>query len=761
MVAIFEQPVYPDENEIRRLQTLVSQSAIALQNLRSLEDTIRKAAQLETAAEIARDTSSTLSLDDLLNRSVNAVRERFGYYHASIFLLDESKQFAVVQASTGEAGAQMIAQKHKLQVGSNSIIGRVTGNGESLVVNDVRQNANHRPHPLLPDTKAELGIPLKIGARVIGALDVQDDDENTFREDDIIVLRTLADQISVAIDNAQSYARVEQAVEETRQRVQELTLIAKASETLASAPLETREIAATIAQQLLEILPNHNSASITLQQGDEMIPLAIVERKNGQLQQHENPEKRNFNLNDYPATRSVLENLTHQVFNISAENIPAEEKAHMQRYNIGSLAIMPLSVKGQSIGIIDLESSQPYHFSAEEFNLITTIANQAGISIDNARLYEEQTETAEQLRELDRLKSQFLANMSHELRTPLNSIIGFSRVIMKGIDGPVTDLQHQDLSAIYNAGQHLLKMINDILDISKIDAGKMELAFEDVILDDVVNSVMSTARGLVKDKPVQLVTAIEENLPMITADSTRIRQILLNFLSNAAKFTDEGSITVTVRKQLNENNAPEIYIAVTDTGIGIAPADQKDLFEPFTQVDGSATRASGGTGLGLSITRLLVELHGGRIGIDSDIGKGSTFYFTLPIQDEAPPQNTQGQTTVLAMDDDQQVLQLYERYLGGSEFTLVKLTEPQRTVELAIEIQPFAIMLDIMLPNHDGWQILEELQNTPQTRNIPVIICSIADEVEKGFDLGATDYLKKPILAEDLLNSLSRIQEYS
>ena len=398
-------------------------------------------------------------------------------------------------------------------------------------------------------------------------------------------------------------------------------------------------------------------------------------------------------------------------------------------------------------------------YTSSQLDLAMTLANQAAVALDNARLYEEQRKTAEELRELDKLKSQFLANMSHELRTPLNSIIGFSRVIMKGIDGPITDIQEQDLSAIYNAGHHLLKMINDILDISKIDAGKMELTFEDVYLPDIIESVMSTARGLIKDKPVRLITAIADDLPTITADSTRVRQILLNLISNSAKFTDEGSITVTARKQTGANGQPEIYISVTDTGIGITPEDSKKLFQPFVQVDGSPTRKTGGTGLGLSITRLLVELHGGEINLESDIGKGSTFYFTLPVHGKkAQPVDGESSAVVLSIDNDPRVIQLYEQYLSNSRYQITPLTDPSRAIELAREIQPFAITLDIMLPGHDGWQILQGLQEDPETKHIPIIICSILEDTGKGLKLGAHEYLTKPILKDDLMRALNRIK---
>jgi CheY-like chemotaxis protein len=357
------------------------------------------------------------------------------------------------------------------------------------------------------------------------------------------------------------------------------------------------------------------------------------------------------------------------------------------------------------------------------------------------------------------MKSQFLANMSHELRTPLNSIIGFSRVILKGIDGPTTELQQQDLTAINSAGQHLLNLINDILDISKIEAGKMELAFQDnVSIHDVINGAMSYAIGLTKDKPIELERAIAPDLPLIRADATRVRQVLINFLQNAVKFAEEGTITVKANLQADPNGRPEILVSVMDTGIGISLEDQKKLFQPFSQVDASATRKTGGSGLGLSISRLLIEMHGGRVGVISDTGKGSTFYFTLPAPYVEPESTSPTENRiVLAIEDDRQVISLYERYLREHNYKVIALTDPFQAVERAREVKPFAITLDVMMPNRSGWQVLEALKSDEVTRTIPVIICSIISDQEKGFSLGATDYLTKPILQDDLANALNRL----
>jgi signal transduction histidine kinase/DNA-binding response OmpR family regulator len=634
---------------------------------------------------------------------------------------------------------------------------------------------------LLPDTKAEMAIPLKIVSRqvgdliegqpvIIGALDVQANNTDAFSPDDVAVLQILADQLAVAVDNARSYEMAQLAVSETRQRAQEMEDLYQASQSLSRTSLGLFEVAQTILRSFIELLFVED-ASISLYDpvSDQLNILAdAVINETGEMVLKDNVDLEKYSLSDYPATSRVMETLQPVVLQVNDPYADTEELAYMRANQVQTLVILPLATKGQALGIIELEFlSRPRRFDPAQINLMLTMANSSATALENAQLYEEQRKTAEKLRELDKLKSQFLANMSHELRTPLNSIIGFSRVILKGIDGPTTDLQQQDLTAIYTAGEHLLKLINDVLDISKIEAGKMELAFDEQIdIVELINAAVSTAEGLTRDKPIRIETDIQPNIPMVRADPTRIRQVMINLLSNAAKFTEEGVIRLFARTQLGPDGTPlahrpEVWVGVQDTGPGIDKMHQVQLFEPFTQVDASPTRKVGGTGLGLSISRLLIEMHGGRIGVESELGKGSLFYFTLPLPYEEPaPEIVDGSIngkTILVIDDDPNVIKLYERYLSPYGYQIIPLSDSSQAVAQAAQIMPYAITLDIMMPRYDGWQVLEELKANPSTQNIPVIICSILENLEKGYSLGAVDYLTKPILENDLLNALQRL----
>ncbi|MCB8981805.1 MAG: GAF domain-containing protein [Ardenticatenaceae bacterium] len=288
---------------------------------------------------------------------------------------------------------------------------------------------------------------------------------------------------------------------------------------------------------------------------------------------------------------------------------------------------VPLLQDNKPIGLINVQSYEQYAYGDSDIQLLRSIATQTSLAIANAQLFAQTQQQNEDLRQLDQLKTQFLANMSHELRTPLNSIIGFSRVILKGIDGPITTAQEEDLQSIHSNGQHLLMLINEILDMAKIEAGKMTLNFETVNLHTAVAPTYDTIRGLIDSSKVNFIWNVPEDLPEIKVDPIRLRQILLNLLSNAAKFTEEGEIRLHA---YTENDMVHIY--VEDTGIGIATEDFDKLFMPFAQVDSSTTRTASGTGLGLPITKWLIEMHGGSIKFTSRVNEGSTFHVILPVQ---------------------------------------------------------------------------------------------------------------------------------
>ncbi len=417
----------------------------------------------------------------------------------------------------------------------------------------------------------------------------------------------------------------------------------------------------------------------------------------------------------------------------------------------GRLTVPILGQQDSILGVVEFER-QPDEtpWTEDDKELVASISQQLALAIQDMRSYQLTQQALDELRRADQLKTEFLANMSHELRTPLNSIIGFSRVILKGLDGPVTETQKQDLSAIYNAGQHLLGLINNILDFSKIESGKMDLVFSEVDVSEIIDSVMDTAAGLVKGLPIELKREVPERLPMVWGNGIRIRQVLLNLLSNAAKFTEEGIIGISAH--ISEDiEKREIILSVFDSGPGIAEENLKKIFEPFSQVDSSPTRLHSGTGLGLSICRYLVELHGGKIWVESTPGEGSTFSFTLPItiaalEEEVP----EGMPLFLAAYTHHGKLDFLRDLVEEANFAIVTLFDLQDIIPKAIDLQPKVILIDPTLPNGLGWKLALDIKSYPDTRNIPIKVFSPLDEFESGFDLGIGEIITKPLNKESL-----------
>lgn len=386
-------------------------------------------------------------------------------------------------------------------------------------------------------------------------------------------------------------------------------------------------------------------------------------------------------------------------------------------------------------------------------------------------------ESDEKMREAKRVaeaanlaKSQFIANMSHELRTPLNAVIGYSEMLQEEYEELTAEEILDDLHKINASGKHLLSLINDVLDLSKIESGKMEIFNETFDILKMMQDVLVTVDVLIKRKQNCLVFQPNDNLGLMFGDLTKIRQVLLNLLSNAAKFTENGTITLTI-DLFEKQEQSWVNFTIQDTGIGIAPAQQQHLFQAFQQVDGSTTRKYGGTGLGLVISKRLIEMMGGTICLQSDLGQGTKFVVSLPTKTVIPHhlpiiESSQAQipikdnqVTILVIDDDVTVRELLTRHLHRLGYHVVVAEDGQKGLQLAKQIRPNAITLDVMMPGVDGWMVLSELKKDEQLQNIPVIMLSMVENQELGYALGAADYLLKPIDQKQLLNVLQKYRQ--
>jgi len=380
----------------------------------------------------------------------------------------------------------------------------------------------------------------------------------------------------------------------------------------------------------------------------------------------------------------------------------------------------------------------------------------------------------ERAEDANRAKSTFLANMSHELRTPLNAVIGYSEMLREEVADAGKPELVPDLDRIHGAGKHLLALINDILDLSKIEAGKMDLFMEEFPVAHLVGDVVSTIEPLMEQNRNHLSVECTDEGTM-RADLTRVRQVLFNLLSNASKFTQDGSVSLRVSRESGERE--ELVFVVADTGIGMTPGQLEGLFQPFTQADASTTRRYGGTGLGLTISRRICQMMGGDIAVSSEPGRGSRFTARIPARvadprahadrENEPPVfadvpslppvgATQAGPHVLVIDDDPTARDLLRRILLKEGFRVRLAENGAEGVRLAREQRPDVITLDLLMPGMDGWAVMNQLKADPETSDVPVILVTMTDEQRMGFALGAADYMTKPIDPDRLVSTLAR-----
>ncbi len=608
--------------------TLATAKAVALLLVKfgiTLEGHIKERTEyLEIGAEMSRQLTAILDFNELLQYVVNHLQNDFDFYYVHIYLVEKETGDLVMVEGSGEVGRKLKARGHRLRSGQG-IVGAVVNTNEHFLSNDVDQTPNFFRNPLLPDTNSELAVPLRKRDQVLGVLDVQSQERGRFGMEDIALMQSIANQLAIAIDNARLMSATQSANIRLEERTQQLETIVQIS----------RQLTGTLKlDDLLRYVVNRLQSEFNFYH----VHIYLVDEETGDLVMYEGSGDVGQQLkakgHRLQAGKGIVGTVsrTNQHFLCNdVDKVSNFVRNPLLPHTNSELAV-PLRKGELVLGVLDIQSEQRDNFSPDEVSLMQSIADQAAIAIDNARLLADKQATIVKLQEVDRLKSEFLTTMSHELRTPLNSILGFADILLQGIDGDLGEYALNDIQLIYNSGQHLLALINDILDISKIEAGMMEIVPDALEIDEVTGDIYSTCTLLVKDKPVEIIFDIPADLPKIYADKTRLKQILLNLVNNAIKFTHHGS--VTVQAKISEQFPDKMYFTVTDTGIGIPAEKQQTLFERFKQADMSKTRIYGGTGLGLAICKKLVQMHGGEIGFKSQANVGSEFYFTIPLVKE-------------------------------------------------------------------------------------------------------------------------------
>ncbi|HEX9618383.1 MAG TPA: GAF domain-containing protein [Anaerolineales bacterium] len=691
-------------SDVRLLQTLANSLAVALENARLFEETQRllketeqRAAELAAINRVSNALVAEQNLDALIQIAGEQLRQIFNADIAYVALLDPETKLILFPYQYGE-------EFSVLQLGEG-LTSKIIESGKPLLINqDIEQRrAALGAKRVGKQARSYLGVPIFVGRQAIGAISVQSTQtEGRYTEDDVRLLSTIAANVGTAIRNANLFDEI------NYQKKYYEMIIANSP---AAIILLDEEAKVTGWNPAAERLFGYSRAEAMGRDVDNLVA------NQEQIQAEAAAASR----------RGIIEGQVHLIAKRTRKDGTLVDVEIMA---------LPVIVDGRQTGYIAI-----YHDITE-----LQRARQEAIRANQA-------------------KSAFLANMSHELRTPLNAIIGFSRIVKRKAEGVLPEKQVENLDKVLVSAEHLLGLINTVLDIAKIEAGRVEVQPSTFTVENLVDLCINTSQPLVRSG-VRLVKEVQPGLPLAHSDQDKVKQIVLNLLSNAAKFTHAGQITL--RAALEDGL---LALSVSDTGIGIPPEALDRIFEEFQQVDTSTTRQYGGTGLGLSISRSLARLLGGEMSVSSQVGEGSIFTLTVPLHygeqpgkaslaaaDVSPePAPQTGQPVVLAIDDDPDVVYLLGENLAEAGYQVIGASSGQEGMQKARSLKPFAITLDIMMPNKDGWQVLHELKSDPDTRSIPVILLSIIDNKELGYRLGAADYLVKPFDQDDMLAALQRL----
>jgi signal transduction histidine kinase len=463
--------------------------------------------------------------------------------------------------------------------------------------------------------------------RVVGAIAVGHRDAGAFTDAHVGLLRTFADQAVIAIENVRLFKELEARTADLTRSVEQLTALGEVGRAVSST-LDVETVLSTIVSRASQLASADGCSIFEYDEGTEQFELrathnddtAFVEALRAvPLRKGEGLMGRAAEMREPIQIPDITQPGAYQ----------SSVRDTLIRFGYRALLAVPLLREDQIIGSLSFNRKAPGEFPPEVVDVLKTFATQSALAIQNARLFREIADKSAQLEAASRHKSEFLTNMSHELRTPLNAIIGFSEVLTERMFGELNDKQAEYLKDIHASGTHLLSLINDILDLSKIEAGRMDLERSDFDLPNAIENALILVRERANRRGITLGSTIDERLRVIGGDERKVKQVLLNLLSNALKFTPEGG-RIDVGARLHDHVAE---VSVADSGIGIAPADQDAVFEEFRQV-GAADKKAEGTGLGLALSRKFIELHGGRIWVESQVGVGSTFTFTLPVRRE-------------------------------------------------------------------------------------------------------------------------------
>jgi GAF domain-containing protein/CheY-like chemotaxis protein/anti-sigma regulatory factor (Ser/Thr protein kinase) len=775
VILIYRHEVRPfTEGHIALMETFADQAAIAIENARLLTELQTKNADLSEALNQQTATSHILRVisgshtdvqpvfDAIVESGARLCEAAFG----AAFRFDGQLQTFAAHHNASPEELEVIRRRYPCPPTRDAAAGRALLDRRIVHISDIREDPEYgSPTRQASGFRTVLAVPMMREAEPIGVVGLWRREVRPFTDKQVELVATFADQAVIAIENARLLTELQARTGELTRSVQELQALGEVSQALSST-LDLETVLRTIAARASALA---GTDSCTVYEYDEALG-ELIFRVTHQLEDEVVAVMRQSPIRHGEGVggRMAMTLEPVEVVDIAepgAYTGPLRDV--LLRTGARALLGVPMVREGHLIGGLTVTKKAPGAFPPAIIDLLRTFAGQSALAIQNARLFREIEDKSRQLEVADRHKSEFLANMSHELRTPLNAIIGYSEMLQEDAADLGAEQFTDDLKRINAAGKHLLELINAVLDLSKIEAGKMELYLESFDVASLVRDIAAVIQPLAAKNANRLDVRCPDTLGTMRADLTKVRQALFNLLSNACKFTERGTVSLVVTRDAVDGQE-RITFAVHDTGIGMTPEQLARLFEAFTQADTATTRRFGGTGLGLALSRRLCRMMGGDVTAESEHGRGSTFTIRLPARVEDAPEEAVAVATVptahapatagtvLVIDDEAAVRDLMQRFLAREGFRVVTAAGGEEGLQRAHELRPDAITLDVMMPGLDGWAVLSALKADPELADIPVVMLTIVDDRNLGYALGASDYLTKPIDRERLTAVLDK-----